>query len=406
MADLSNVISKKKQTNGKSGLYYLAMIFSTLFLVRYVTLWEPYLEIAVVFKYLAFLLTSFLFVVSISQYPSNKRLLVICLLFLSVIIGFNSDRLEFMYLTVALIVGAKNVNFDGIIKVHFFLSLFFCLFNIWGNHIGIIPDATSKDLSDRMEFITDEAVFRESFGYDWCTDFASHVFLIILSYWIYRKGLFNFVELVLVLAIAAFVVIKTGTRMSPGLMVLLVFFSIYYRFRNPLKIPKFVWIALLISTPFFAFLSLYATIQYNYSDVRWFAANVLFSSRLSLGQDAIDEKGIPWLGQEYIMYGMGNSNGGLEYNYIDNTYIQYFVICGIIATVSFILCYLNICYRAYKQKNLLIMLAVFLSGLFGVITQFHFNIAFCPLLLATCANLGTYQKKNKKIQRKLIDGKS
>ena len=56
MADLSNVISKKKQTNGKSGLYYLAMIFSTLFLVRYVTLWEPYLEIAVVFKYLAFLL--------------------------------------------------------------------------------------------------------------------------------------------------------------------------------------------------------------------------------------------------------------------------------------------------------------------------------------------------------------
>jgi len=393
MANSSNVIDKKNKPNEKSLFYYLAMVFSTLFLVRYVTLWEPYLAIAVVFKYLAFLLTSFLLFISIPQYSPNKRLLIICLVFLSIIIGYNSDRLEFMYFTAALIIGAKNINFDGIIKVHFFLSLFFCLFNIWGNYIGIIPDATSKDLSDRMEFMTDEMVFRKSFGYDWCTDFASHVFLIILSYWIYRKGLLKFFEIVLLVIIAVFVLIKTGTRMASGLIVLVALFSIYYRFRNPQRISRLIWIFLLLSTPLFAFLSYFATIEYNYSDMGWFAANVLLSGRLSLGQEAINEKGIPWFGQVYKMYGMGNSSGGNEYNYIDNTYIQYFVICGIIATVSFILCYLSICYRAYKQKNLLIMLAILLSGLFGVITQFHFNIAYCPLLLATCANLTVVERK-------------
>ena len=134
MANSSNVIDKKNKPNEKSLFYYLAMVFSTLFLVRYVTLWEPYLAIAVVFKYLAFLLTSFLLFISIPQYSPNKRLLIICLVFLSIIIGYNSDRLEFMYFTAALIIGAKNINFDGIIKVHFFLSLF-SVYSIYG---GII----------------------------------------------------------------------------------------------------------------------------------------------------------------------------------------------------------------------------------------------------------------------------
>ena len=132
---------------------------------------------------------------------------------------------------------------------------------------------------------------------------------------------------------------------------------------------------------------LYLTMKFNDKEITWLVIDAIMSGRLQFGQDAILEKGIPLFGQVYKMYGGGNSLGGNEYNYIDNSYIQFLVILGIVATLAFIFCYVRLCLRAYKQNDVVLLLAVFASALFGVITQFQFNYAFCPLVLGAFAAL-------------------
>ena len=381
MDELQNQIE-----NSNSRLYCLALFFSTLYIIRSATLWEPFADFAEIFRYFAWLFCSLILLFSISKYNSNQHVLIICVVLLSLFVGENCNRLDFMYFSSALIIGAKDIKFESIIKFCFVLGLSFCVFNIIGNQMGVIKDANFIDLSDRLE-ILDDVFLRESFGYDWCTDFASHVFLIILSYWIIRKGILKYYEMFLLLGISIFILYMTGTRMAAGCIVAVILFSLYCKFRNPQKISKLVWLLFVFSVPIFAILSLYLTVKYDETEMNWMAVDLFMSGRLHIGQEAIMEKGIPWFGQEFVMYGMGNSNGGAEYNYIDNSYIQYLVICGIMATIAFSLCYVAISYKAYKQKKIYLSLAVFLSGLFGVITQFHYNFAFCPLLLATCSSI-------------------
>ena len=378
-------MNNSDNNNGSHSLLYsLALTFSILFMLKYVTLWKFYGEVATYFEYLALLFTTLLLGISATWY---KPLYIILSVILVFIIGSNCDQLELLYFSLSLIVGAKGLEFTDILKAHFNLSVSFCLLNIVGSQMGIIENATLMDQSERLSVI-DDTIFRESFGYDWCTDFASHVFLIILSLWILKKGVFTKYQLCILLGIAVFILLKTGTRMAAAGIVIIALLSFYIKYRDPYKIPKSVWFFFLASTPFCAILSIYVTMKYDSTDAVWMLTDMFLSGRLSLGQDAILYKGFPWLGQVYKMYGMGNSIGGDEYNYIDNTYVQYFVIFGIVATVALILCYVRICYKSYKQKILIIPLAVFISSLFGIITQFHFNVIYCPLLLATFSDLG------------------
>ena len=370
----------------RSLLFFIAMTFSTLFMFRGLTLWGPYSELESYFEYFAWFFTTVLLVTSFQAYSPLAKLIIVCAIPLSLYIGLNCDRLSFTYFSLALIVGAKDVEFKKIVKVHFGISLSFCLFNVIGNYLGYIKDATNLDQSDRLSLFFD-SVLRKSFGYDWSTDFASHVFLILLSLWVIKKGLLSYKLMALYLAIMLFVLFETGTRMASAVIFLIVLFSLYCKFRNPQIISKIVKYLTVFSVPFFACISLYLTMKFNDKEITWLVIDAFMSGRLQFGQDAILEKGIPLFGQVYKMYGGGNSLGGNEYNYIDNSYIQFLVILGIVATLAFIFCYVRLCLRAYKQNDVVLLLAVFASALFGVITQFQFNYAFCPLVLGAFAAL-------------------
>lgn len=367
-----------------SWLYYIALTFTVLYLIRYATSWTAYKDLDFLFRYFAFFFTTGLLLFSFLSYNIQGKLLFFFIILLSLVVGHNSNGIELLYFSSVLIFGAQGLSFKSIVKVHFLISLLFCLMNIFGNYVGIIPDALF--VGEKTDLFL-EGMNRKSYGYDWCTDFASHVFYITLSYWIIKNGEFNKKEIFLITCISVFILFETGTRMTFLMLLVLVVLSLYYRCRGKYGVPKYLWFFLVMSTPLFFSLSLFLTIQYDETNIYWNLADMVCSGRLHLGQDAIIEEGIPWLGQIYKMYGSGNSLPGEYYNYIDNTYIQYLVIYGIVISFLMLISNFFICYRAYKRKDCLIALAVSLSSLFGIITQFHYNIGFCPLLLATFANI-------------------
>ena len=104
MDELQNQIE-----NSNSRLYCLALFFSTLYIIRSATLWEPFADFAEIFRYFAWLFCSLILLFSISKYNSNQHVLIICVVLLSLFVGENCNRLDFMYFSSALIIGAKDI---------------------------------------------------------------------------------------------------------------------------------------------------------------------------------------------------------------------------------------------------------------------------------------------------------
>lgn len=387
---MSVLVEKRFSVNLDNLLYNTTLTFSILYMLRYSTLWEPYLEFAKLFQYLSLLLATILLGNSIFKYKVFEKLWIGILLLLTIYIGRKCGYTYPLYLTFALIIGAKHISYSKILKTHFYTCLSFCLFNFVGSLMGFIRNYIYIEY-DR-DFITQtQNVQRMSFGYDWTTDFASHVFLITMSYWLIRKGKSSIWEILGYLILSFFVINYTGTRASAICIIILALFSLYYKWYNykKLEFSKSVWAVLVLSTPLFAVLSLFVVVYYDPLDFKWILINTLSTGRLHTCQNGFYEYGLSWFGQKIKMVGMGNIHliRGAEYNYIDISYLLYFINRGIIATILLIMCYVIIGWKSYKSKNVVLALAASLSAFFGLFTQFHFNIAYCPLLLATFSDI-------------------
>ena len=112
----------------------------------------------------------------------------------------------------------------------------------------------------------------------------------------------------------------------------------------------------------------------------WVIINTLFSGRLRIGHEAMADYGTKLFGQYYVQY--GGQNAGDYYNFIDSSYIQLVVIYGIVYTALFIIAFIVVAYKAYKRKDMVLLLAIFVAGISGAIAQHFLQIYMNPLLLA------------------------
>ena len=167
----------------------------------------------------------------------------------------------------------------------------------------------------------------------------------------------------------------------------MILFSLFYRtnFGKRFLEGKVVSIFLIVSIPFFALLSFYATAAYDESDLLWFGADILLSGRLHIGQEALDTAGISIWGQFYEMFSSARSDGN-SYNYIDCSYIQLCVIYGLVYTALLICAYTVICRNAYRRRDFILMYSVFFAGISGMIAQHFIEMYMNPFLIALFAN--------------------
>lgn len=355
---------------------------------RQLTLWGFYRDLIPLFRWSATLLAVPVFAYSMPKYEGNKPLLICLIGFLVFLAGYNSENITVLLLSFTMVVGAKGVLFRDIIRVHFIFGLCFCLFNIVGRELDLIPK-TNLIRGNEREGTLGDIVAREDFGYGFPTDFALHVFYILLDYWILKNRRLRWLEVLVYIYLAYFVIRYSDARLAAICILLIVILS----FVSPLFqkrafcfryiiIPFFI-----ICIPLFAMISIGATIMYDDTDFYWIGADLLFSGRLHLGQDAMQEAGISLFGQTYTMYGMGNLGVGDEYNYIDCSYLQSLVFWGVFLTVILVLLFAKICKSASICRDFILLSAVFVAGISGIIAQFFYFLAYCPLLIALTAQL-------------------
>ena len=168
------------QLNSNNFFYILGLTISILVLLRPETYWILPDTINKALKYGSCLLLGVHLIMTLPKY-GKKIPLVLMLITVILFVGLNTDRNYMMFVTVALVFGAKGLSFNNIVKWYFWTGLCFCIVTIIGNQMGLIKshDVYLDALSSRLSFALSSK--RLSFGYIWSTDFASHCFFILLA---------------------------------------------------------------------------------------------------------------------------------------------------------------------------------------------------------------------------------
>ena len=194
---------KNRYTIFPTNLYQLTLLCSVVYLlIGEVTLNGENI-LFVLLKYISLTLMTVQLCVVMHRYSVLGQFVIVVLTFLSLYVGGINEKWVEMYATCALVFGAKGEKYENILRYYFSISLFFCLSIIFLNKIGLVREVVSLPEADRESFLTGESVeIRHSFGYVWPTDFATHVFFILLTYWIVIKGNLKKISIFVFLVIA------------------------------------------------------------------------------------------------------------------------------------------------------------------------------------------------------------
>lgn len=350
----------------------------------------PFRGFGSVFKVLSLLLSIFLLLGSVRLYNPPKVILIFISAILVQIVAWNSGWEFYGYILwsyYVLIISAKSVNFRSIIKFHFLFNLFLCLINIAGDAMGWTDKSLVYTSDERLDMFGEGVVSRLSVGYPASTDFATHILYLLLDFLILKRGkiqLFGYI----VLFVSAYVTFFLCDARQAGLCIILLFLFVFYdSFLNRKKKTFNKWLGYIMacSVVILFFVCLYATLSYDESNLNWVAADIALSGRLHLGLDAIEEFGINWLGNDILLVGAGYSGADLVYNYVDCTYIQFFLRWGIIMMAIILLLFVRTGTEAYKRDDKILLIALFIASISSVTTQFLIDLNYCVFILAITA---------------------
>lgn len=373
------------KTDFYSLLYYSTFAITLLNFMRVYSLLSIYQIISPFLSIGSIVLTTVLFFSGLMRYKKNGFLMVLIAI-LTLLVGYNSERIMALWTTFVLVMGAKDMSYREIVKAHFILSLCFCLLNVSGSLLGITGHANIYADNIRESLFGGETR-REHFGYGWSTDFANHVFFILLDLWILLKGRLRLWGALGYVAVAYIIITMSDARLASGCILMIVCCSLYLWKTDSSKeqLSFITRIAFNLSIPIFAIISIYATLSYDSSNNFWFSLNLLLSGRLSLGFEAIEEYGISWLGQPVKFYGALNMEAGVQANFVDSVYVNYLVKYGIISICLYVYLFYLITVKAVKRNDKVLLFAIVIAGISGIIAQFLFDPFFSVLILALFA---------------------
>lgn len=354
-------------------------------------------DFLLILRGLVFLFITIQLAISLPKYEESEKQIILLVFFFVILIGISTQRFGTVYSSFALIVGAKDVDFRSILKVYYKTGAILCIIVVLLSYYGVIEN---RGVLSEGHGLSETLTIRYCMGYIWPTDFATHVFFILLAYWIEKGGRMTIFRFLTFSAVIYVVYRISDSKLGCGCMILLLFFSFVLRIRQWLVsksfnisrysfIKKILWMSYI---PVLFAIMAYATDSYDENDLNWIAADIVLSGRLHIGQEALEKEGYTWFGQEYELFG-GESDKNL-YNYIDSSYLQALVIYGIVFSILLLLSYMYIVSQAYNRKDYSFLYAIIVVGISGAVAQHFLQVYMNPLWLALVANVSAYNENS------------
>lgn len=315
----------------------------------------------------------------LDNYTARQLVLLFSFGIVAILAAMQSDYTNLL-LVAMFIIGARNINFYEINRVYFIIGITIILSAMIASKVGLITNLVYYR----------GTVERQSFGIIYPTDFAAHIFYLILSYCFLIQRQLNKFEVVIFIFIAFFINKYCDARLDVVLVALTIIFFYFLMF--PL-IKKAIHnivnrIAIILPTVLFT-LSIFLSYFYKPTGItEWI--NESLSGRLSLGNRAFSMYPVKLFGQFIETNGFGGEDGNnlaasadrSFYFYIDSSYVFMLLRYGILFTLIILIL---ITVKTKKTNSIIYHLAIILALGSAFVDQTLVNPAYNIFILSLLA---------------------
>lgn len=313
---------------------------------------------------------------------SYKYLILSILLLLSgVLVYFQTHRLNFLVYSMLLVL-LVNVDMKVVLRNYVIVAGILVVGVFLLSLVGMIPNLQYNRAG----------VIRNSFGFIYPTDFASHCFYLFLAISYLLKDKFIWTRSLFGVLLSAFIIKYCDARLNALSILLATVIFIYFYYSNGKKLKIFALLP--YSAVVFASVVTYLSYKFSWSNPFLVSINKLITGRLALGRNAFDTFGVHLFGTRNVQFigSGGKTESVIGYNYVDSSYVQMLFTYGIVPVVILIIIYVVASRKQYKDGQYLLVAILSLIAFNCMIEAFWFvptyNI-FMFLLFTT----NTFSKK-------------
>ena len=341
---------------------------------------RTFFQVKVNFLFLVVLLLGLRFLYKMRV--SYKYLILSILLLLSgVLVYFQTNRLNFLVYSMLLIL-LVNVDMKVVLRNYVVVAGILVVGVFLLSLVGIVPNLQYNRAG----------VIRNSFGFIYPTDFASHCFYLFLAISYLLKDKFIWTRSLFGVLLSAFIIKYCDARLNALSILLATVIFIYFYYSKEKKLKIFALFP--YSAVIFASIVTYLSYKFSWSNPFLVTVNKLITGRLALGRNAFDTFGVHLFGTRNVQFigSGGKTESVIGYNYVDSSYVQMLFTYGIVPVVLLIIIYVVASRKQYKDGQYLLVAILSLIAFNCMIEAFWFvptyNI-FMFLLFTT----NTFSKK-------------
>ena len=313
---------------------------------------------------------------------SYKYLILSILLLLSgVLVYFQTNRLNFLVYSMLLIL-LVNVDMKVVLRNYVIVAGILVVGVFLLSLVGMVPNLQYNRAG----------IIRNSFGFIYPTDFASHCFYLFLAISYLLKDKFIWTRSLFGVLLSAFIIKYCDARLNALSILLATVIFIYFYYSKEKKLKIFALFP--YSAVVFASIVTYLSYKFSWSNPFLVSVNKLITGRLALGRNAFDTFGVHLFGTRNVQFigSGGKTESVIGYNYVDSSYVQMLFTYGIVPVVLLIIIYVVASRKQYKDGQYLLVAILSLIAFNCMIEAFWFvptyNI-FMFLLFTT----NTFSKK-------------
>ena len=313
---------------------------------------------------------------------SYKYLILSILLLLSgVLVYFQTNRLNFLVYSMLLVL-LVNVDMKVVLRNYVVVAGILVVGVFLLSLVGMVPNLQYNRAG----------VIRNSFGFIYPTDFASHCFYLFLAISYLLKDKFIWTRSLFGVLLSAFIIKYCDARLNALSILLATVIFIYFYYSNGKKLKIFALLP--YSAVVFASVVTYLSYKFSWSNPFLVSVNKLITGRLALGRNAFDTFGVHLFGTRNVQFigSGGKTESVIGYNYVDSSYVQMLFTYGIVPVVLLLIIYVVASRKQYKDGQYLLVAILSLIAFNCMIEAFWFvptyNI-FMFLLFTT----NTFSKK-------------
>ena len=321
---------------------------------------KTFFQVKVNFLFLVVLLLGLRFLYKMRV--SYKYLILSILLLLSgVLVYFQTNRLNFLVYSMLLVL-LVNVDMKVVLRNYVVVAGILVVGVFLLSLVGMVPNLQYNRAG----------VIRNSFGFIYPTDFASHCFYLFLAISYLLKDKFIWTRSLFGVLLSAFIIKYCDARLNALSILLATVIFIYFYYSNGKKIKIFALLP--YSAVVFASVVTYFSYKFSWSNPFLVSINKLITGRLALGRNAFDTFGVHLFGTRNVRFigSGGKTESVIGYNYVDSSYVQMLFTYGIVPVVLLLIIYVVASRKQYKDGQYLFVAILSLIAFNCMIEAFWF----------------------------------